>query len=725
MAEKLYSYDFTPALSPGDGATSENGRVKQSELIADFDDISYAIFSARIKGTWCSDRGSVAATCNIWVKSKSGNQTCFEVGDKVTIYYSTNYVWTTTIANDGGNNYISFGDGQCETPAVPAIADYSAAAFIDALTIKVEPTTSLIPKDSIIVVGDGALTGDDVARSAADTTKISTKVSTLETQTDSVIETAGGLKSDVVKATNVVKQGTDSIFEDDNPDNMVLDGTAEVFSQGDGLAFGFEATTVAATSYSEETTVVKHGSSSQKFTTSATGVGIKALIDPEVGGITTPGASQKIGKNLAGKECTIVAWVRSDVANNISIGFWDDQAGYDTTAQTISADTWTLVSATVTIDASATEVYGIVRSATASAASNYVDFVAIYLGGTAFEVAPSTQSRVIHNQLEVQPYMNLIPFGDFAAQEDLTNDFESASWLGGTSVPPTGWQTAGLNTIVRDTTEYKFANACVEATLVAGGSMYHYIGMNDDYTAPMTNLVGRWATFSAWIKADGVANTEDVTLEISQDIGAGYVSVATADFTVDDYTDWTQVCVTGYISTSADKVRVRFINNGGASLDVFIDGVMCHPGTTPVAFTPNSGWKQCSYQMYLNGNVPTSPTEMSIGYGVNARVLLDTAHILYGGAAYEAIRTADTDTFYPREYKWNAGGAAFGTTDLTNITVSLAGASEEYDTDGVGSTNEPYLVGAGRMLSAVCDSNGMTAGGADATFTIFCLTWRA
>jgi len=694
--ERIITNDFTPALSPGDGATSENGRVKQSELVADFDDVSYAIFAGRF---YVEDRASDANNCDIWLENKSGTKQGCVAGEKAYIYYasgaSIDHMWTTDVVEDGGDPYIRFSDADCETPASPSIT-YNNAGFIAAIIVVVQPVENLIEKDRIVVVGDGALTGDDIARSAADTTKLATKVTTLETQADSVIETAGGLKSDVVEASNVKKTGTDAAFENDLPKNILLDGSCERFIYRYDVAYGLDETTVAASSYAEETTIVKHGDSSQEFVTAAGGVGLKVLIDPEEGGVTNPGASQTIGKDLQGKNITIACWYRGTVANNVEIGIWDDVGGYDTTVQTVAANTWTLISITKTVDAAAVEVYGIIRSSTVTATTHYVDAISVFPGETAFEIGLSVNSSVVHNQLDNRVY-NFIPFGDLRGES--AGKEPGHAWLEGDTSPPTGWTGDGVTAV--DDTDYYVGERSWQITLGAGEYFSHTVGLSTGAEFAIQQLVGRHVTFSLWLKDDGV-DTEDLDLMIEENTGS-WATVATASFPVESYDDWQQVAVTAYISPSATAVLVRIKNSGAARITALIDGLMFTQTEYPIQFTSISPWQYIKFEFGMSGSLTDSLMDCQ---GITGHIPIGICALVYGITVTEQASGTGDDVFTVYE-----GGGS------TPLSVTL-GNGEDYES---ASGNWNYF-SAGDTIGVYCNADSKEPG-KDAFAVVHAITW--
>ena len=723
--ERLIQYDFDPPLSVGDGATSENGRVKQSELLANFDDISYGIFKFRYKGTDLKDRASDATTCVVWLVTDSGAKLGATAGEKAYIRYSTGHLWEVDVAEDGGDPYISFTDTDLQSPAASGIADYSSGAFIDALTVLVTPIQELASNSSIVFVGEGAVTGSDIARSSSDTTKVDTKITTLETQADSVIETAGGLKSNTVTATVVQKTGAGAAFANDLPKNIILDGSAEKYIYNKSIAYGFEATVVAATSYSKEDTIVSNGTYSQKFTTGAGGVGLKVLLDPEEAGISSPGASQIIGKDLAGKNITIACWYRSDVANNVEIGIWDDVGGYDTTVQTVLADTWTLISVTKTVTAASVEVYGIIRSSDATATAHYVDAASIFPGETTYEIGRSVNASIVNNELAIS-YYNMIPYGDLmmerypGAPGDDGNFFGHA-WLSGSAAAPIGWTSDGVTR--REESDFKYGNASWDMKLDAGESSYLYIGGSSSISYPaVQECRGRWCTYSLWIKRDGVGNTTDITIRINTNGTSG--GNTDVDFTVNDYDAWQQVAVSAYVPTDCTSIQVSVRNDSGATIDILTDGFMFKPIPYPSAFVSATGWRLVEYTFSKSGVLSGSAISpnifnheglaIGIPIGMNLMIVGMSAHV------DTAADIASTATIYPIIFEWDNGAGTWDAgTPITQVqTVFTTG--DYYRSNGCYAS--PGILGAGSLLKVGSEMSGPSPP-EDCMVTVHCLVW--
>ncbi len=635
---------------------------------------------------------STVSQANLTIRTNEGETGLLDENDWVQIWDGGTNIWY--LRNTVSDDELSFSDTHLAAGSGPS--DYSDGGFIDGLIIKIVKFRSKVSKDDLILSGSHSdkLTAADLEISSSDTTKVNAFVEEHEDKLDDVVKADGSdwvINDNTVKAGALVKSADDeAIFLGDSPRNLSR-GMFEDPIYAINLLYGLQETPAPANDYDIETTIVKSGEVSQKFSTNGSAQGIEILLDALID-----------HDLLAGKLMTIVAWIRSSNADKLDVGFYDDDNGYQVINQTHAADTWTKVSVTKTIGASATEVRGVIRSTDAVSTDHYVDIAGIYIGETAFDpTAPSVYASIVKDSLNSAKY-NYLFNGAFAS------DF----WLDGSSSYPVGYEGDATVVLGNGVSNYLYENASAHLSMAAAEDFVQYVGLISDGSAnipALQEILGKTVTASAMLKRDGTGNTTEVTLQIQEFIGSSWSEIAEGEFEVDEYDDWGQIAVSGEVSANAELVRVRILNDSGSALNFYLDGLMLTRTAYPVAYTVMSPWRTFSHQLNMAGSL--NGAIMDCG-ATSAPLPLQCDAFIVGLKVYEGTTGTGTDQFYPRIVSY--GGS---TDDITELAVSL-GSGENYATTG--DHIEP--VNEYDMLTVYCDSDGLNPG-QDAVATVLLVRW--
>jgi hypothetical protein len=531
--------------------------------------------------------------------------------------------------------------------------------------------------------------------SLTDSTKGDTYIDDHEDKLDDVVKADGSdwvINDEVVTGSALKKSGDNAIMEDDSPRNLSR-GMFDNALYDNKVLYGLQKSAAPANGYAIETTIVKSGSVSQKFDSNGSAQGIEILLD------------ELIDHDLLGsKKMTIVVWVRSNNANKLDIGFYDDVSGYQVTNQTYAANTWIKISVTVTIGSGATVVRGVVRSTDAVATDHYVDIAGIYIGETAFDpIAPSVYASMVNHALDNRVY-NYLPFSDLSGEAAAAGREPGHAWLNGASAPPVGWDGTGDTTA--DDSTYYIGGRSWGIDLDPGEYFEHYLGIDPvaGRIGPLHEIVGKPVTFGLWLIKDG-ANTADLDIIIEEYVGMSWSEVASNSFTVNDYTIWAQIAVSGEISASADFVRVKIKNNDSVTITAFVDALMFTQTAHPIAYTSLTPWQYVKFEFGMAGTVTDSLMDCQ---GVTGEIPVGINCIAYGMTVREGTSALGTDEFWPK-----VGGG-----DETDLQVDL-GNGEDYE-----SVHDKYgvVISAGDTLGVYCNADGI-APGQDAFAVVHCLTW--
>ncbi len=716
-SEQAIPYPIGTGYEAGDGAASSNGVIFNNEYDANYEVLSKLINGLYYDGNDALDKASGAASCEIYLRTSEASiadvnsRKGATVGQYCQVEYTTggqDYVFDVLVQEDGsGYPFIQFDSLDCvsRTPAqaTAAVADYSAAAFIDALDIgtKERPWRVYVSRLITQYNAPEAVTGASLATDTAAADVLATEYNVTKTDVElAVITGTGEIKAGQVSASSLDKA---EALSDDSPLNLLKDGTTRDFLEGVDIAFGLNKYG-AATSWAEETTIIPYaGKSSQEFVAAGSNVGIEAVLAGDVY------ATELVSENV-----TVIATVYSTVINNVKIGIEDDVTGLITDTPTLAAATWTEISATVAVTAGAVDLTAVILAA--GAGTIYVTDISVYRGDSVFKHYPSPEAVVIHNVLDNRFY-NYIPFGDLASELALGNDYPGHAWLNGPSTHPICWGGTGASVLENGAGNFLYANASWEMQLDVGEYYDHYIGFVSSITSAVQECLGKSFTFACWILKDG-ANTQELDLEIITD-GTGGTTTSNS-FAVNDYSNWAQVAVTlDTVPSDATYIRCRIINNGAAQINVYVDGLMGTQTKYPIAFTSVTPWDYIKH-IYGNAGAVVLGTEiMATADGIQAPIPVGVNILIYGLTVYEDTAGAGDDIFFPFRKSWN--GAVWVTTDM-NAAISITlGNGEDYESAGdISSTLN--LVSSGALLGAKC-TGPIASNGSDAIVTIHGLSW--
>lgn len=614
MAIRHITNDFS-CFAPG-GAPAPTTSFDGNKANQDFQDVCDIDGAQRIRGTKCTEKNSNAATCEIWLANDGGAKDVAEAGDKVIIYYNnggTATYWKTTIQVSGSDCYISFGNAQMYDPtaALSVIADYSAAGLRNGLTIRVFPggDTLKISYDMIMLTDGaaGALQADNIINPTTGN-DIATDVNDLKTRVDVALDGAGALNSGIVTATSL---DIDEVNAANSCVNLLEAGNLQQEGTDEKHLYGVEDTG-GITPFLER--VVVDG-----WTVSQGGI---AAGSNE--GFLFPLDDQYDQDAFKGKAVTVQYRVRVTVANKIEIGTYDDDASFQMTTQTISANTWTDVTVTKTIGASATEVKGAIRAT--AACTFYVLKPQLNVGDVsyAFSCSPYFAAKDIAMSYHAD---NLLFNGGFE------------NWT--LSTQPDGWHMVGTPTLGAGTSFFEGAYDC-EITCDQDEGLRQYLGIVTNQGAgavPAVNegriinyLQGRYVNLA--VSMVRIAGADPIRISIHSHNGA--VETETYKDIIPGVV-YNRYSISHLIQSDALYVWVEIVNRTGASVgqQVAIDAAMVNVGTFPLLYHESWGWRGTPYHFFsavaltvasLNAQgVPAGRYPMYLGVTGQAQLILKAA----------------------------------------------------------------------------------------------------
>jgi hypothetical protein len=705
----------------GDGVNSTNGVIFNDVWTNLFTAISQFFGFGYYLGSNCDDKASGAASCEIFLMlGGSGTTTQRKrgatAGQYARVHYYSGgewYVWQVAVQEDGsGYPYIQFDSADCDShsaaDATAAVPDYANATFIDNLRIFVADVFPKVYSSDIITNYEAseALLATGIATDNTASDAIGTEYGTTKTDVELAITTGTGkIKADQVDADSIDKAAA---MSDDNPINLLKDGTTRNFLEGQDIAYGLEKYGLA-TSWAEETTIIPYpGKSTQEIVAGGSDVGVAGVLAHDV-----------YAAELAGEYVTVVATGYTSVANNIKIGIWDDVTGLVTDTPTLGASAWKEASdglyATVQVTAGATEVKAVIL--TAGAGTIYVTDIAMYRGDSVFKHHPSPEAVVIHHTLDNQVY-NDFPFGD-CAREYATNAFPGHAWLNGVSTYPFPWDgTTFGGTYAQETTEYHSANASISATIAATEGLTHLVGLGSTNTSIMQKYKGKACTFSCFLLKNG-ANTDYIDLQIVTDGTGG--TTTTKRFYVNDYDTWGQIAVTlNEVPSDAGYIIVRIRNNGTADVTCYLDSFSVTQSAHPVAFSTLTCWQYLEYHFTYAGSQPLTATRMYAQNLQQISVPIGINLFAFGATVYQDVSAIGDDLYYCIEERPNGAGGWNLTNNAGAWTVTV-GNGEDFasaaDTDGLCPD-----ISAGTRLGMYVDGDDKNPG-QDAYAILHCLTY--
>ncbi len=713
--EELTTYTIGVGYEDGDGAASSKGVIFNDEYDANFEVLSKAMAMLYYDGNDALDKASGAASCEIYLRtSETGagvaSRKGATVGQECRAQYTTggqDYVFEIAVQEDGSNYpFIQFDSLDCVSrtaaEATAAIADYSAAAFIDALDIwTMEKFPRILASDIITQYSASeALLATDIPtdNAAADTVGTEYNV-TQGTVVAGLTAGTGVVLTDKVVAASISK---DVAMADDSPLNLLKDGTTRDFIEGVDIALGLNKYG-AATSWAEETVTIPYaGKSTQEFVAAGSNVGIEAVLAGDV-----------YATELAAENVTVVATVYSSAINNVKIGIEDDVTGLVTDTPTLAATTWREISYTAAVTAGTTDLTAVILAA--GAGTIYVTDIAVYRGDSVYKHYPSPEAVAIHNTLDNRIY-NYIPFGDLDSQIG-ANDYPGHAWLNGDAEEPCLWYGTGVS--VRETTDFLFANASWDMELDAGEYFEHYVGGESAISTALQECLGEPGTFSCFILKNG-ANTEDLDLEIITN-GTGGTTTSNS-FTVNDYSSWAQIAVTlDSVPSDATYIRLRIMNNGAGQINVFVDGLMYTQTEYPITFTTLTPWNYEKEILTYAGSQPNAVTKMNTQGDMVIGVPIGVNKLLYGMTVFQGTANAGDDIYYPYTSEWS--GAAWVDLDRNGALSITLGNGEDYESASISAAGGSGIpITSGSLIGAKVDGDVISRG-SDAYLILHHLTW--
>lgn len=614
---------------PHSGSVSETYTIIAEEYNENFQTVCDAIGARYIRGVNCTDKNSVAGTCEIWLQEPNGQKDVCDSGWYALIYYSTTHCWETTVSVSGTDCYITFADAQCQFPAAPVgIGDYADSAFIDALHIILAPKRVYFPKTWLITAdgAPGAIQAADIIDNATGNS-LATDVGAIKTRVDVALDGSGNLNADVVTPASL---DSDAVSLTDCDDNILTAGDMQSDGVDQKHLFGVEnAGTPCATEIAVETTETHGWPRAQKGVATGTDQGFILPVNPHY---LNPGAAGP----LAGRAVSVSVWVYCSVENGIKIGIYGSAGGYDDSvpAQTLTANTWTRIGLTKTFNAGDQTYYMSIRSALAGATTFYFNEPKLNLGTTNFEFSSSPYGDAARVMMETLPD-NLLYNGGFE------------NWT--LADRPDGWAMVGDPVMVVQS--YGDGNpvnphqgkSCVNITdldedegirqylgLVTGGGVVGSELTNEDRILGLCR--GRETLFSVFLKRADGGGADPITIKINSYNGTtntyNSVEILPPAFDV----DWARYYLIHTIQEDATQVYVEICNRevGSTNQKIYIDSAMVHVGEFPMLYRPSAGWREMRWDFGFYGNAVDSEFMTAEGVGGGATAgrypIPETAH---------------------------------------------------------------------------------------------------
>ena len=523
-------------LLPGEPAPAVK-RVDAEKLLENFDSVFRALGMAQASGgdalNGNSNGFSTAAQCNLTLKNDQGNNGLLDVNDWVYISDGES-VWGKYTQNSpatNGNDEISFSDGNLLIGSGPQ--DYSQADFIDRLTIFASKFPIVVGKEQINLTHNSVsgLTAEAIPLNSAEPTDLSSYISELKGRVDTVINSGGGLKSNVITTAAVHPDG----FKFTSTKNLVPGGFHRD-SNHDGVADGVEKLNGGSGQYSLDSVNKKIGNYSQKVISSTGGVGIEFKVD-EYG-------------VLRGESISVACWVRV-TSQKARITVYDGVSTHSS-EELGSPGVWVRGAFTCPVDSAAETLA--VRLESTAADTQYYDGVMVTCGDIPWAYEESDDEKIAEDSLIAVP-VNLLPNASF-------DDFSR-----GTDTLPDGWMFKGLppESISRDGVNKFFGRYSCLVDLKNGQGIKQPLA---DEVSQLTQ--GKSWVLSCWIKRSANAGT-DATIRV----GTLGDSAVYETFSPASFADWTLVVVKG-----SGKITTVYIENiGGTDHSKFnLDGLQLYLG---------------------------------------------------------------------------------------------------------------------------------------------------
>lgn len=666
--------NFPGAGMPPGGPPAVGTALKAGEYNADKQGLSDFPGVKYIRGALCADKASNAVHTEIWLQAANalgattGNREVCDAGCTVRIYYNGTHMWTTTAQVVGADVFISFADVDCDSHAVPGIADYSAGAFIAALHIHIDtypsgPPLIAAPQLLASATAPNGVNSDTIPRgAAAPAGSIEEGLADAEADLYSVVAPGGGLLGDVVTDAQLdldahVYDSDENLFygrmeEDDNRDGIV----------NNWYQFGAGAT------FTLDNTHVETGAYAQRVQAPGPGQGIYGI--PSWPHLQT---------DFKGMSVTVKVRVWTTNANGIYVELWDGVAPPVTSPA--SGDAGGLAGfSTITLrqdrDAAATNF--VVRIYSVAANDFWIDSVKVSLGVTSKAVSLNPWG-VTYDIVKQGTADNWFPNGDF---KDWTN-----LWGGAAGAPPDEWAiTAGAPVIAQNAVTYLFGQYSMDVTTVIGDAIQIATVNPLDFVFP-AGMGRQTCCISFYYR--GVAGNP--VLQVT--VGDGVINPVYTIYPVVGVWQRFIAFIEVQAASITQYLNITEMNIPGGNF--LIDGVKFNRGIVPYAFETSRVLQPQTWDFVNAGAAPAFPQNMT-----------------FHGSLLEAVVKSDT---YVHRLMVNSvaapGGIVIDTYDVlqngvpVGITATVNGAAT------TGATHVPggFLYNQGDLLQVLFTPGAGTA----------------
>lgn len=555
MANNINEYPLA-GMPPG-GPPGVPTALKDTEHNADHQALSDFPGVRYIRGAECTDKNSVLARCEIWLEAANalgagtGSREVADAGCPVRVYYNGTHKWTTVIQVVGSDCYIAITDAECDSHAIPGIADYSAGAFIAALHIFIDTYPSgppLISAQQLLAsaTAPNGVNSDAIPRgAAAPAGSIEEGLADVESDAYSVIAPGGGLLADVVTPdqldldANVNESDENLVYgrmeEDDDEDGIV----------NEWLEYGAGAT------FSLDNTHVETGAYAQRIQAPGPGQGIYTVP-------TWP----HLQTDFKDHSVTVKVRVWSTNANSVYVALWDGVAAVVSPASG-AAGAFDTITLRQNRDAAATAFQ--VRIYSVAANDFWVDSVKVSLGVTSKAVSLNPWGTAYDLQ-KTADVKNWILNGDFGRWTNAA--------VGGIQYPD--WWGPGLNppaASTQDAVNHFYGTIGWQLNMNAGQSV---VG---EFPSALIHI-GDTAYFLGYIY--GVAGASPVRFELAR-LDTTVISVLDVLPVVGT---WLPIIFPfDLIGAATAGVRVSISMPAGNN-NFVLSGFSFNRGRTPIAFKP-------------------------------------------------------------------------------------------------------------------------------------------
>jgi len=632
------------------------------------DDTNNALAVRRGYGIDATDNGSTAIECRLNVLTAAGNTGLVKSGLTVKVINPGVCWWEVTCLTD---DQIIFDDGDVLDGSPPA--DYSSAAFIDALVIVAYDTTRVGVNE--IATGNhlNAINGDNIPSSKTDPTSVTAKNAALTIRVAGSIDALGNLVDH--SATNATLSQDTFTDEGFNP---------KVYGEFEEWPAGTKNPPVGVIAKGgatlEQSTDSETGNYSIKVTTTGIGQGIELII---VGG------DKNIGKNLVS---TAKAKLVSG-SGTIRLVHYDvtGAASFGTGAAHTLTPAWTEAETTPpdTVPAGSNLQHLIVETLSGSPVF-VIDAATCYQGNLEKAAAPLIN-------LDYRPQNLLFP-GGFQRWNN---------GAGGTDLPD-GWEKfgTGVLNIIRDIGVLGMGLYLLNNTANATG-VQQRLG---EITDILNYLKGKTATFSIDVKGSGTTN-RNITIQIEDGVNTTSITFASSEYTAAAG----RVSLTHAFDSAATEATVSIYYSAGLTSGV--SGVaftapLLNIGSRPAPWTGEnpSIWVPKTYHFQRSGTCDPSISPVRFA---QIHTMEADFYPLYIGCHWETGAITSVGVLLEHILQSAASGAAFADAGLQHdyynsgaAVTNLITAEAITDMAAVQSAMVPY----DEAISILIDETGLGMG---------------